>query len=143
MLSSKTNPPVIAGRYATTVNRMINPESAVNDLQVSFVVSFMALGNSPCRLGIHGLADVGTGRGGAGSGVETPSCKRVFLIVLLPSLVPSCLLDANEFASFRQMNRRLRVLAVPALLILTLVAYLPAVRNGFIWDDNDHFTENP
>ena len=58
-------------------------------------------------------------------------------------MVPSCLLDANEFASFRQMNRRLRVLAIPALVLLTLIAYLPALRNGFIWDDNDHFTENP
>jgi tetratricopeptide (TPR) repeat protein len=41
------------------------------------------------------------------------------------------------------MNRCLCVLAVPVLVILTFLTYLPALRNGFIWDDNDHFTENP
>jgi protein O-mannosyl-transferase len=41
------------------------------------------------------------------------------------------------------MNRRFRALAIPALLVLTLIAYLPALRNGFIWDDDDHFTQNP
>ena len=29
------------------------------------------------------------------------------------------------------------------LVLLTLAAYLPALRGGFIWDDNDHLTENP
>jgi protein O-mannosyl-transferase len=34
---------------------------------------------------------------------------------------------------------------VPAacLLLLTLVAYLPALGNGFIWDDDDYVTANP
>lgn len=30
-----------------------------------------------------------------------------------------------------------------ALLVLTLVAYLPALDNGFIWDDDDYVTANP
>ncbi len=46
-------------------------------------------------------------------------------------------------ASFTQMNRHRCILAASALALLTVVAYLPALRNGFIWDDNDHFTENP
>ena len=29
------------------------------------------------------------------------------------------------------------------LVLLTLAAYLPALRGGFIWDDDDHLTENP
>ena len=29
------------------------------------------------------------------------------------------------------------------IVLLTVVAYLPALRNGFIWDDDDHLTENP
>ncbi|HUI08151.1 MAG TPA: tetratricopeptide repeat protein [Verrucomicrobiae bacterium] len=41
------------------------------------------------------------------------------------------------------MNRRASVVAVVALLFLTSVAYLPALRNGFIWDDDDHITQNP
>ncbi len=30
-----------------------------------------------------------------------------------------------------------------ALIVLTFVAYLPALRCGFIWDDDDHLTANP
>jgi protein O-mannosyl-transferase len=30
-----------------------------------------------------------------------------------------------------------------ALVVLTFVAYLPAIRGGFIWDDDDHLTANP
>jgi len=30
-----------------------------------------------------------------------------------------------------------------ALLLLTLVAYLPALDNGFVWDDDDYVTANP
>ena len=30
-----------------------------------------------------------------------------------------------------------------ALLALTLLAYLPALDNGFIWDDDDYVTANP
>src|SRR5580704_1621521 len=26
---------------------------------------------------------------------------------------------------------------------LILLAYLPALRNGFIWDDDEHLTQNP
>ena len=30
-----------------------------------------------------------------------------------------------------------------ALIVITLVAYLPAIQGGFIWDDDDYVTENP
>lgn len=40
------------------------------------------------------------------------------------------------------MNRRVPVLAIVALLLLTVLTYLPALRNGFIWDDDDHLTQN-
>src|SRR6266700_4024496 len=31
-----------------------------------------------------------------------------------------------------------------ALIVsLTVVAYFPALRGGFIWDDDDHLTSNP
>ncbi len=30
-----------------------------------------------------------------------------------------------------------------ALVALTIVVYIPALRCGFIWDDDDHFTRNP
>src|ERR1017187_7694998 len=33
--------------------------------------------------------------------------------------------------------------AAGLLLLLTVVTYLPALRNGFIWDDDDHLTANP
>ena len=29
------------------------------------------------------------------------------------------------------------------ILLLTIVAYMPAMRAGFIWDDDDHLTTNP
>ena len=29
------------------------------------------------------------------------------------------------------------------IVLLTVVAYLPALRGGFIWDDDDHLTRNP
>jgi hypothetical protein len=41
------------------------------------------------------------------------------------------------------MNRRWLALAVPTLPPLTGLTYLPALRNQFIWDDDDHFTANP
>jgi len=28
------------------------------------------------------------------------------------------------------------------LLFITLIAYIPAIQGGFVWDDNDHLTEN-
>jgi len=41
------------------------------------------------------------------------------------------------------VNRRAFWLSVLAILTLTILAYAPALRNGFIWDDDDHFTQNP
>ena len=35
------------------------------------------------------------------------------------------------------------IFAVAALLALTIVVFLPTLRNGFIWDDDDHLTANP
>jgi tetratricopeptide (TPR) repeat protein len=32
---------------------------------------------------------------------------------------------------------------VVALILLTMLVYAPALRNGFIWDDDDHLTANP
>src|SRR5258707_591590 len=29
------------------------------------------------------------------------------------------------------------------LILLTVTAYLPALRCGFVWDDDDHVTNNP
>jgi tetratricopeptide (TPR) repeat protein len=34
-------------------------------------------------------------------------------------------------------------LAGGLLVLVTLVAYIPAIRGGFIWDDDDYVTENP
>lgn len=34
-------------------------------------------------------------------------------------------------------------LLVAVLMIVTVVAYLPVLRAGFIWDDDDHLTANP
>ena len=41
------------------------------------------------------------------------------------------------------MNRRAPWIGVFALVALTAATYLPALRNGFIWDDDDHLTQNP
>lgn len=41
------------------------------------------------------------------------------------------------------MNRRWLILAILALPLLTFLTYIPALRNGFIWDDDDHLTKNP
>jgi hypothetical protein len=29
------------------------------------------------------------------------------------------------------------------LVVVTFIAYVPAMRGGFIWDDDDHLTANP
>jgi tetratricopeptide (TPR) repeat protein len=42
-----------------------------------------------------------------------------------------------------EMNRRWLLTAVVALPLLTAITYIPALRNGFIWDDDDHFVQNP
>lgn len=34
-------------------------------------------------------------------------------------------------------------LAAAALVLLTLAVYFPALRGGFVWDDDNHVTENP
>jgi len=42
------------------------------------------------------------------------------------------------------MNDRNRLVVLIAVLVgLTALVYLPALRNGFIWDDDDHLTANP
>lgn len=41
------------------------------------------------------------------------------------------------------MNRRQLWLSIAGLILLTVMAYSAALRNGFIWDDDDHFTRNP
>ena len=33
-------------------------------------------------------------------------------------------------------------LLVGLLILITLLAYIPAMQGGFVWDDNDHLTEN-
>ena len=40
-------------------------------------------------------------------------------------------------------KRRTVACAVAALVCLTVLTYWPALRGGFIWDDDDHFTQNP
>ncbi len=40
-------------------------------------------------------------------------------------------------------RRRLAILAGMLILGLTVLAYLPAVRGEFLWDDDRHFSENP
>ena len=39
-------------------------------------------------------------------------------------------------------NARLTVLGLALLLGVTVLVYLPALRGGFIWDDDDHVTRN-
>jgi hypothetical protein len=40
-------------------------------------------------------------------------------------------------------ERRTAYLGTGALMALTLLAYLPALANGFVWDDLDHIAGNP
>ena len=47
-------------------------------------------------------------------------------------------------SQIRQHRDRLLRLAFPTgLLLITLVAYIPALSNGFTWDDDEWVTENP
>lgn len=43
------------------------------------------------------------------------------------------------------MNRapKRTIIAIAALLALTVITHWPALHNGFIWDDDDHLTANP
>src|SRR5579862_5561466 len=41
------------------------------------------------------------------------------------------------------MTAHARLRGSLALLLLTLLVYLPALRGQFIWDDDDHVTANP
>jgi protein O-mannosyl-transferase len=40
------------------------------------------------------------------------------------------------------MKRRGLLFSIAAVVGLAVIVHLPALRNGFIWDDNDHLTEN-
>jgi protein O-mannosyl-transferase len=52
--------------------------------------------------------------------------------------------DANGAVSGNGEILRLRPAFAGALLVLLVfLAYLPALQNGFIWDDDAHLTENP
>ena len=54
----------------------------------------------------------------------------------------SSLFASGETDSVRGMSRRSTTIAVVALVALTVVTYLPALRGGFIWDDNEHILHN-
>ncbi len=41
------------------------------------------------------------------------------------------------------MKTRRSLCGAVLILLLTVVAYIPALHCGFIWDDDDHFTRNP
>ena len=41
------------------------------------------------------------------------------------------------------MNRRKTILAAAALAAITVLVYLPAMRNGFVWDDREMAIDNP
>ncbi len=38
---------------------------------------------------------------------------------------------------------RSRFLGVTLLVLLAMAVHAPSLRNGFIWDDDDHLTQNP
>lgn len=49
---------------------------------------------------------------------------------------------ANEESRDRKTVSWAVVAWAAALVVITLVAYLPAIQGGFIWDDDDYVTEN-
>jgi tetratricopeptide (TPR) repeat protein len=51
--------------------------------------------------------------------------------------------NRSRAASIWQMNRRRGLLTIAGLIALTAAVHSPALRNGFIWDDDDHLTANP
>src|ERR1700722_20821567 len=51
---------------------------------------------------------------------------------------------SSRVAQFHQSVIRNRELLLGlALIALTAVAYAPALKGGFIWDDDSHLTQNP
>jgi Flp pilus assembly protein TadD len=51
-------------------------------------------------------------------------------------------MESAKIAPPPACNRGRNVLAAVALLMVTLLAYQPAMRAGFIWDDDDYVTNN-
>ncbi|MBI1852205.1 MAG: tetratricopeptide repeat protein [Planctomycetes bacterium] len=51
--------------------------------------------------------------------------------------------DAGESPSAEPPSRRRRILLASGLLLVTLIAYGPALFSGTIWDDSDHVMANP
>lgn len=39
-------------------------------------------------------------------------------------------------------SRRVLVARVLAIVLLTILVYIPALQGGFVWDDDDYVTEN-
>lgn len=60
-----------------------------------------------------------------------------------PWFHPHPLPGTSQIAILRGVNQRLMRIAVAALVAITVAAHLPALQNGFIWDDEDHLTQNP
>lgn len=46
-------------------------------------------------------------------------------------------------ATVAAMDRRRLWLSIAGLILLTVIAHGISLRNGFVWDDDDHFTANP
>ncbi|EMI27091.1 tetratricopeptide repeat protein [Rhodopirellula europaea] len=58
----------------------------------------------------------------------------------------SASLESNPPASdepSRSTSTLVTAMLAAALFALTMIAYLPAIQGGFIWDDDDYVTENP
>jgi len=49
----------------------------------------------------------------------------------------------HAVAAKRPNVDRLLLAGAAVIVLITLAAYIPAIRGGFIWDDNDYLTENP
>ena len=41
------------------------------------------------------------------------------------------------------LRRHQALLAGLAIIVMVLLAYIPAMRGGFVWDDDQYVTENP
>src|SRR5438093_3794780 len=55
----------------------------------------------------------------------------------------SSLLQRVGIASVLPMSRRQAAIPGLVIVVLTVLTYLPALRGGYIWDDDDHLTQNP